>query len=306
MDYKYFLEDIGNKNLDQNDIDSNILYILCYHIEKECKYPFLEFMMEKIPFCNNLIKEQFVLPHINNNGENIKHLALEKVKCRLNSICCDTTSMNDDMYKGIIWINNWYILINISEINISGLYLSRNSICWFVLPSEIINIKKVCGIDIDSEVTSLFTENPILGILTNPNTKNIYILPDSVYTGDEYKLVEFNSIFGNRKKKIYENCGEYFYFNRDFKDIMKDVELIGGINRYALFIEGELYIEIENEFSLTDSEIEKIYPEPCIIICYSNMNNKKADILVKDYENFVSLSYHKLDKEMNENKKMIY
>lgn len=304
MDYKYFLEDIGNKNLDQNDIDSNVLYILCYHIENECKYPFLQFMMEKIPFCDNLIKEQFVLPHINNNnGKNIKHMALEKVKGRLNSINCDTNSMNDDMYKGMIWINNWYILINISEININSLYLSRNNICWFILPSEIINIKEVCGIDIDNEVTSLFTANPRLGILTNPRTKNVYILPDAVYTAGEYKSVEFMSIFGNRKKKIYENCGEYFYFYRDLNGIIKDAEFKDGINRYALFIEGELYIEIENSFSLTDSEIEKMYPEPCIIICYTNIQEKKPDILVKDYDSFISLSYHKLDKEMNKTNK---
>ena len=310
MDYIYFLEDNGNTNLEQNDIDSNILYILCYHIENQCKYPFLQFMMEKIPFCNNLIKEQFVLPHINNNSNTtpFKTLALEKVKNRLHSIGCDSNHVNDDMYKGIIWINNWYILINISDINISGLYLSRNSNCWFVLPSEIINTKEVCGIDIDNDVTSLFTENPKLGILTNPKTKGIYILPDIVYTTGEYKSVEFNSIFGNRKTKIYGNCGEYFYFYRSFTDTIKDVEFRhginrDGINRYALFLEGELYIEMGNEFSLTDVEIEKMYPDSCIIICYSDVHNKNPDVLVKDYDNFISVSYHMIDKRINETNK---
>ena len=138
-------------------------------------------------------------------------------------------------------------------------------------------------------------------ILTNPKTKNKYILPDAVYTGGEYKSVEFNAIFGNKKTKIYESCGEYYYFyrssNHAVKDIeVKDTEVKVGINRYALFLEGELYMEKGNKFSLTDYQIEKMYPEPCIIICYSNMHESNPDILVKEYDNFVSLSYHILDK----------
>ena len=298
MEYTYFLEDIGNKHLDHNDLNTNILYILCYHIETQCKYPFLQFMMEKIPFCNNLIKEQLILPHINiNNKQNIETLALEKVKQCLHNI---TNNITNDMYKGIIYCdNNGYICVNISEIDISGLFLSRNSNYWFVLPSEIINTKEVCGIDIDSKVVSLFIQNPELGILTNPKTKNIYILPDTVYTVDEFKTVEFKSIFGNRKTKIYENCSEYYYFYRSSLEAIKDKispnELKLGINRYALFLEGELYMEMEKEFSLTDEQIEKMYPEPCVIICYSNIHEIKPDILVKEYDNFISLSYHILD-----------
>ena len=312
MDYTYFLEDIGNKHFDQNELDTNLLYILCYHIETQCKYPFLQFMMEKIPFCNNLIKEQFVLPHINininsnNNGKGIKILALEKVKQCLHSIGYNSTNVTDDMYRGIIWTNNLiipYICVNISNINISGLFLSRNSSYWFVLPSEIINTKEICNIEIDNDVTNLFIQNPELSILTNPKTNSKYILPDAVYTGGEYKSVEFKSIFGNRKTKIYKNCGEYYYFYRAFldavkdteKDTVKDCEFRHGINRYALFLEGELYIEIEKEFSLTDEQIEKMYPESSLIICYSNIHNPIPDILVKEYNTFLSISYHMID-----------
>ena len=305
MNYIYIIENIANKNLIQNDIDSNILYILCYHVETQCKYPFLQFMMEKIPFCNNLIKEELVLPHIvTNKKEKIEDMALEKVKSILHNV---TNNVTDDMYKGIILCNNnWYILINVSQIDLTGLYLSRNTSGWFVLPTEIINTKSVCNIDIDSEVTTLFTNNPRLGILTNPKTKGIYILPDAVYTAGEQKSVKFNAIFGNRKTKIYENCGEYFYFYRTFLNATNNTEFVEGINRYALFIEGEIYIAMENEFSLTDEEIQKMYPEDCIIICYSSIYNKKSDILVKKYDNFVSLSYHMLDKKINEtNKKYI-
>ena len=62
MDYKYLLEEKANKNLNFNDIvnDNDVCYIniLCYHVENHHKYPFLQFMMEKIPFCDNIVKEE--------------------------------------------------------------------------------------------------------------------------------------------------------------------------------------------------------------------------------------------------------
>jgi hypothetical protein len=69
-------------------------------------------------------------------------------------------------------------------------------------------------------------------------------------------------------------------------DIKNGKYVAGGINRYALFIEGNIYIEKEKEFSLTDEIIENEYGE-CIIL--SNVSNE--DMLVKNYSSSVSLSY---------------
>jgi hypothetical protein len=57
-------------------------------------------------------------------------------------------------------------------------------------------------------------------------------------------------------------------------------------------------MEAGREFGITDDIIESLYPEPCIIICYSGEHEIKPDILVKNYESFVSLSYHKLNKNL--------
>ena len=80
MDYTYFFETQVNKNIEASDILNtkqlhNFLYILCYNINDTTKYPFLQFMMEKIPYCNNIVKEQLTLPYIfirdfSNNIEN--------------------------------------------------------------------------------------------------------------------------------------------------------------------------------------------------------------------------------------------
>lgn len=324
MEYKYLLEERANKNIIMED-NKNIIYILCYHIEDQHKYPFLQFMMEKVPFCNGLIKEELTLPYlfINDQAKDIEHSVIETVKSKLININCDYTKVTNDMYKGILLDDNTdisYALVNITGIDIYGLKLSRNISPWFVLTSEIINTKMVCNIPINEEVVDFFTFYKFIGCLTNTTTNNIYILPDSVYTGGELKIVEFNSVFGNRKSKVYKNCGEYYYFYRTFDDTLKEGYTIvdnnsvsieqnckyinGCINRYAVFIEGELWFEKGIEFSLSDDTIDKLYPDPTIIICYTNEMNTninasandrratKPDILVKDYNSFVSLSYH--------------
>ena len=317
MEYTYLLEEKANKNITLNDIEIEngmlIIYILCYHINNENKYPFLQFMMDKMPFCNNVIKEQLILPYIiiSEKSPDMDDMDLEldilnKIKYSLNNLNCDYTKVTEDMYKGIIIESpqKAYALVNISEIDIYGLCFERNTFSWFALTSELINMKMVCNIPIDEECSELFSKNVELGVLINPNTKNNYILPDPVYTGGDIKRVEFDSIFGNRKKKIYNSCGEYFYFYRTFEYAVRDSGWIpdwvplrpgdikngkfvrGGINRYALFVEGNIYIEKEKEFSLTDEIIENEYGE-CIIL--SNVPNE--DMLVKQYSSSVSLSY---------------
>jgi hypothetical protein len=52
------------------------------------------------------------------------------------------------------------------------------------------------------------------------------------------------------------------------------------------------------EFGITDDIIESLYPEPCIIICYTGNHDINPDILVKNYDSFVCLSYHKLNKKL--------
>lgn len=333
MEYTYFLETISNRNIVSEDFKkTGVMYILCYNIINTAKYPFLQFMVEKIPYCNNLIKEMFTLPSIiyNDASVNIQNLVLDEIRNTLISIGCDGNRVTDSMFKGIVYDSSGksYISVNITGIDISGLKLLRNTLTWFILPSEIINTQKICNIEVDEEVVQLFTEIPELSLLNNPKTKETFILPDAVYTGGELKSVEFNSIFGNNKTQEYASCGEYFYFYKSFGDAVKeggwvkkygnrkDTDIIknssgrllteneneygryinGGINRFAFFNEGKIHIENQGEFRLSDENIDTMYPEPSVTICYSNSNETGRDILVKEYNSFSSLSFHQLDK----------
>jgi hypothetical protein len=209
--------------------------------------------------------------------------------------------ISEDMYKGIIFDNDQltgYALVNITGKDICGLNFMRQTTNWVVLPSEIINNQQVLNIDIDENVIALFTNIREIGQLLNNKTNKYYILPDVVYTCDKHKESDFKSIFGNIKTKIYDNCGEYYYFYRSINTAMNNaIKNEEWLNRYALFTEGKIYFENNKDFILNDEEIEYKYPEPCIIICYLDNNiNPAPDILTKYTKSSVCLSYHKIDK----------
>jgi hypothetical protein len=208
------------------------------------------------------------------------------------------------MYKGI-FLDRYdipYALINISSIDVNALQLTRMHTSWFVLPSEIINNRHILNIGIDEQMLELFLNAPHLGLLTNAETNDAFILPDVAYTCDEFKQCQFHSIFGVSRRKVYKNCRQHYFFNNSLESSVIQqhstsplVDKNIGITRYAVFVEGKMYIESEAEFSLSDNTINRLYSDPCIVICYSKYTTK-PDLLVKDYSSFFPLSCHALDK----------
>ena len=335
MSYTYLIEQKATPNLlvkDVFDDDTIILYLLCYHIQTETKYPFIQILLNKVPQCS-LIDEQFILPFMFNisesNTEPLDKLVLNKVKFEIGNMYGDTNSITNDMYKGIIFHKGAaYALVNVTGIDITGSLFSRDILSWFALPTEIINDKKVCEIKVEQNVVDLFSQLPQLGLLYSSETNKPYILPDAVYTGSEKQTAAFDSIFGRSKSREYASCGEYYYFYLRMNEAIKEAGWLksggttgvsedekrhpfsgrllvdndygryisGGINRYAVFIEGNMYLESNEEFSLADEEIAAKYPEPCLIIGYLGEHKIKPTLLVKEYNSFFPLSYHLLDK----------
>jgi hypothetical protein len=354
--YRYLIEQQGNKNVTNHDLLNNntsfyghgILYILGYHITSNSKYPFIQFGLEKIPFCNNIIPEKLILPYISlshDTNDDLASLVIEKMNILLVTNGCDG-NLTTKSYNGIIKDSNnrSYALVDMSNINLFRLQISRESPLWFSLPTEIINIRSNCNIPIDDMITDLFSNMPSLGVLNyNDNIENydkIFPLPDSVYSGSYFKKSEFRSVFGMEKDKVYNSCGEYYYFFRLFEDSVKeggwvrqggnkmielddtlithspsDIKLIdneygryikGGINRYALFPENyTMYNESNSTLSLTDDDINAQFANnTCIIIHFMNpdLDTILPDILVKEYESAFPISYHALNKSILDDK----
>ena len=358
MHYRYLIEDQIDRDVTVHtllDNNTNTLNILCYHVNTESKYPFIQFMLEKIPFCGELLREQFILPsymfsNFYTNDNTIEHFVINKVKKSLAFINCNYEKVNLSMYKGIYYDkkNKPYALVNISDIDINYIALNRNSNIWFALPSEILNTRDICNIEISEDIYNLFSENPMLSLLHYNNVSNykdmtmldnvkplsIYPVPDVVYTGGEYKDVQFCSIFGVKRREIYKNMGENYYFFRNFNNAVKEggwcldggIEIIdlenknithnkvgkliidneygrfikGGINRYAIFIENPSIVFDDNDDNDDKNEdnLNENGEKKCSIILKQDTSNKiLPDILVKDYNMFFPLTFHELDKK---------
>lgn len=291
--YSYLIEQNTTKSLTTLDIlnhnanifGKGILNILCYHVTQNSKYPFIQFLLEKKSLLTTFIEEKLELPtFIISNSDtdsdtDYQAAIIEKIKGLLPAIGCDGSKLTIDSFKGLISDHNEriYALVDISDVDIFRISITRNTPIWFSLPTEIMNVRSICNMPIDDSVSELFLNMPELGILRKLDLENVFPvgdsfpLPDAIYSGSYLRNTEFRSIFGMSKDAVYSSCGEYYYYFRLFEDAVKeggwlregghklidlnDTSLIhsvsgkklvdneygryiqGGINRYAFFPE---------------------------------------------------------------------
>jgi len=324
MDYNYLLELESLQNIRKNiDLykNSKILIILCYHITDTCKQPFLQFLFTKI-MQNPVLPEQFSLPYLYlSDLSSEKDIMVETIDCVKNALVnmnCNVDNLNEENYKGIAYLSDTLpvALVNVSNIDINYMKLYRNSEYWFLLPSEVINKRSICNITIEESTVDMFIiYASSISLLHNPETNQYYSLPEAVYSGRELEEAKFNSIFGERKRTIDNSNEKYYSFYLNFNDAILEGGWIkdGGINKINLTdknithnLSGRLLVENEygryinngiNRYALfvdypsmndtiTDDEIK-----------YIRLNNKQM-VITKCYDNFTSLTYHSLNKEL--------
>lgn len=303
MNYTYFPEFTANPFLSSEVIyeyfnKTGIMQYVCYHITKDSKYPFIQIMLEKTPFCNNLIKEEFVLPSIifKKETENYKELIIEDVKRSLTKIQCKIGSLTIDSFKGIMMDDddNCYGLVELNDVDIRYLELKRNSATWFALPTEIINIQNICNIPVSEKVIELFTyKKPELGVLRKYETSDHFIAPDVVYMCSDYKNAELQLIFGPSPVSLdmlESSDKSYYSFYISFYHAIKqnvhkylDNDTKIGINRFLVFVENQL-----DNFA-EDGDYIIINPK----------------LHVRKFESFYPLSIHPFNKETISDRYMI-
>jgi len=340
--YRYLIKEKTISYLDVDDIMNNpyningMLNIICYHITDSTKYPFIQIIVEKIPHCNGIINEEFILPCVQlyNQTDTIENIVLKQTHSFLKKIGIDSINQDID-YNGILTdiFDEQYAVVDISNIDISNIgQLYRNSPLWFALPSEIINIGKICNIDICERLRELFTYMPELGILHDIDTKSTIPLPYAAYTGSSLKKCAFYSVFGNPKRTISQLNEKYYFFYKNFgnsvkeggwidkggcskidmndktithsnsNEILIDNEygryIMGGIVRYAIFstYDSVIHTEETNDLTITDDIIKEYDTQVIFISFKTTVTNYKPNVLVKDYDSFIPLSYHRLDK----------
>jgi hypothetical protein len=326
-DYTYLIK--NNAVIDANmfdlfgNVDNGVVYIIGYHITRESKYPFIQILLEKTigKLCLPKIKifssdersiEDIVLNHVNS--------------LLLNNYFENRYETNKLKYSGIITDNdeNIYALVDVSCLRLNSLFLNTNDSIWFALPTEIINKGSLNSLSIDSSIVDLFIGMPELSVLHYPDLKQVYIVPDVVYGEPmDIKMSELTSVLGIQKNKIYKSCGYYYFFYNSFDFVIRefkkkrklstnvnnnnnnnnndDKEILYGINRYAIFPENYYnHVETNDELQLTDNDIwEKYKQSKCIYLHFMTDSleyicddSYKPNILIKEYENYLPLSFH--------------
>lgn len=321
-------QDINNIRKYQNishsshNVSPNKLFIICYHISNECKYPFIQFMLEK-DTALNILSLPFI--EINSNiHDNLYELIVKKISKNLESSTQNTWSIKNIIYKGLMndSYEEIYALVDISNVDIRHMqYIASNlkyhmSHIVFALASEIINVGSVYDVKINQHVKELFCDIPELGILHDPQKKKPYPLPDAIYSGSFLENAIYSSFFGPSKKYIPTIKRSCYYFDTQFENAFFDgvwsndtfytpVDVIdktsrskkylkGGITRYALFPEEFSMVELNDDNIMISDDILDIlnkYKQLYIVQRFSSIDNVKVVILVRDYDSIVSLSY---------------
>lgn len=301
------------------------LYIICYHVFTESKYPFIQFMLEKDD--TSILGLPFIEINADTHGD-IDTLVTNKIIKNIDSIIQNIWSTKNVNYKGLIndSYERIYALVDITNVDIrhiqymatcSNIYASN---ALFGLASEIINFGCVYDLNVNENVKELLNDLPELGVLYDPNKKKPYPLPDVMYSGSFFQNVIYSSLVGPSKRFINDIGRSCYYFNTQFKNafldggwanetfyVPKDVidktsnykkYLRGGIARYALFPENFLMVEVESsdiiltkEILDTLNETKQVY----IVQRLDDIDDINVVILVRDYDSFVPLSYCEID-----------
>jgi len=280
--YYYSVEEIASKMYELPE-NCNELNVLCYNINTKIVEPFLLFMMKKDETTNimNFFK-------IFNNLNDIYEIE-KNVDLLMKHI-----GFVNYIYYGIICDNfeNYFVVVEIKNFeNFNTIFFLKKNI-YFSLTSEIINSKKIFGFSINEKITEIFTNTPMIGILTNNKNKKIYKLPDVAYKYINKHQENYYSIFANEKEKLFESCDEYYFFNREYLTNLNNLDTICCI-KYATFTDNQIYFENEECFSLTDHEIDEIllnHKYKTLFINYLNGNSEQnPDLLVVNYNSFINI-----------------
>lgn len=269
-EYTYIVEKNASK-MCQIPSNQKQLNIICYSINEDIIEPFLLFMVEKI---NNFFNfPKLVLPLNFEENFNIENSISEIIH------------NNSFIYQGIVCdtFDNYYAVVRIE----TPLETENN---YFVLATEIINNKKIYNYSFSKEIINLFIHNPSFYLLINKKTKYAYKLPDVAYKYINSDEINYYLNFNNKKEKFFENCDEYYFFNKSISNLLRHVTIV----RYALFSGNKIHFENNDELTLTNYEINELLENDkykTIIISYLNKNDNYPDILVVNYNIFLALSY---------------
>lgn len=293
------------------------VHICAFEVNNQHKYPFFKYLLYKNKASNKCYLPLFYITRdtvkdIMSRAHNIVNKVLDNI----------AQAPEQCVFNGFkVLDNNIYMFFDVTKCVIKHVDLlwSTNNV-WFAIIDEIVNTKTICNIPIDEGITNLFVKTPELCYLQNRQNEN-YILPVIAYaTRDEPKL-HFTFVFGVSKSLNNSILGAYYYFtNYKNSTLIHDDDAINvsqpifsrGIVRFALFMEKPKIIQNLSNDPIDNSEFKQ--EEPLlnrisdhngtwtadydsayignILLDDGNYLKNTPIVVVRDYEQQVSLSYH--------------
>lgn len=279
--------------LDYSSSSSSPIDIFAFNVCTSNKYPFLQVLLEKKHTdadtnTNNLLQ----LPSFISNN-NIETEAVQFIQSLVSPI----------LQTQITWIGLWYCETNdkrIALLSMEGDFTcfatwTRYSTIDFALASEMANQNAVGPIGIDPELCQMVQYNPDLVRLykdSEPET-NPFPCPEPVFLAcDSKEKATFRLIFGPPKSYAWgTHLGPHHFFYRTIHRCNPEAHKY--LNKFALFIDGnEILFVTEhdtNNILLQPSDIEQ-YNYVAILIV--SPQNTLPDVLVKNYNDFISLTQY--------------
>ena len=246
----------------------NEIYLCGYTINNKNIIPFNQFLLYKTPD-KTLVLPKFVVPR--KFPANILDLATEYISQILNT--------KDYTYKGYNKYNDCvYLYFDFTKSNLNVNTISREkSTMWYALVDELLNVKHVCGLPIDSAVTDYFNHHLELLFLKDSSHKS-YEIPMVAYASVNKQMLTYTHAFGI-KKTPHSLLGTHYYFTNYENSLTQPAD---GLCRFALFTL-RMWVFVDNSFDYNDT--------------WSNIVDSVQDvcgqiIAVKNHNQQIPLSFH--------------
>lgn len=247
---------------DSDDINLGLyqtLHICCYEICNESVEPFLKFLLTPN------IRFSLSFPQIIIIDLPMEYL-LEEVKMNLvNLLNVNNIQLFEDklVVNGFYEYNNeLYLFLDITECKIVINDVYSTSDAWMAIIDEIINLKKICNLNIDDKPYTFFNNNPDFCVLLNENEEP-YETPLALFVGKGENKLNFTYVFGETAKNKDAILGPFYYFTNFQNAVKEGYELNNekntkcGIVRFAIFIGKTKYIENLPNDEIDQSEIKR-------------------------------------------------
>jgi hypothetical protein len=256
----FTLADISSK---RNEI------CLCgYVINNKNIIPFSQFLLYKTSE-NTLVLPKFAVPK----------KSLAKILDLANDYISQILNTKDYTYKGYNKYSDCvYLYFDFTKSNLNVNTISREKCTiWYALVDELLNVKHVSGLPIDSAVTDYFNGNLELLFLKDSSHKS-YEIPMIAYAGVNQQMLTYTHAFGI-KKTHHSLLGTHYYFTNYENCLTQPAD---GLCRFALFTQ-RMWVIIDNSFDYNDT-----WSNHCDCIQYVSGQT----VAVKNHNQQVPLSYH--------------